>query len=577
MLIRFCLSVATLLLCLVSATSARAENPPMRDFIEHYQADLRALSARYDVTESQARFTRLRLFRDEHLASLEKLNFEALDQAGRVDYVLMRNHLMLRQKQLDHEQAELAEVLPMLPFAQAIIELEAGRRKVESVRGEAFASALTGIHASVAKVKASLEAKVGTDRPDAIVARRAARAVDDLRETLKHWNAFYAGYDPEFNWWAKQPYAQADKDLENYALFLRRQFAGFSEKQGDDEPIIGNPIGRRALLDALDAEGIPYTPEELIGIANKEFAWCEKEMKRAADDLGFAGDWHKALNHVAEQHLKPGEQPALIKKLADEATAFLEAKELVTVPALCKESWRIEMMSAERQKVNPYFTGGSVISVSFPTDAMAYEDRLMSLRGNNPSFCRATVFHELIPGHHLQIYMAERYNTHRQIFTTPFLVEGWALYWEMLMWEKGFPRNAEDRVGMLFWRAHRCARIIFSLKFHLGQMTPAQAIDFLVERVGHERRNATAEVRRSVAGNYDPLYQAAYMLGGLQFRALRKELVDTGKLTDRQFHDAILRENAIPVVMIRASLLKEPITRDFKPSWKFYDAIGKLE
>ena len=44
------------------------------------------------------------------------------------------------------------------------------------------------------------------------------------------------------------------------------------------------------------------------------------------------------------------------------------------------------------------------------------------------------------------------------------------------------------------------------------------------------------------------------MLGGLQLRALHKELVESGKMTDRQFHDAVLREDAIPIEMIRASL-----------------------
>ena len=114
---------------------------------------------------------------------------------------------------------------------------------------------------------------------------------------------------------------------------------------------------------------------------------------------------------------------------------------------------------------------------------------------------------------------------------------------------------------MLFWRSHRCARIIFSLKFHLGQMTAPEAIDFLVDRVGHERRNATAEVRRSVNGSYGPLYQAAYMLGGLQIRALRKELVDSGKMTNRAFHDEILKQNAIPIEMIRASLTQQSLAR----------------
>jgi uncharacterized protein (DUF885 family) len=211
-----------------------------------------------------------------------------------------------------------------------------------------------------------------------------------------------------------------------------------------------------------------------------------------------------------------------------------------------------------------------VISVSFPTAGMSHEYKLMSMRGNNIHFSRATVQHELIPGHHLQGFMADRYNAHRQEFNTPFLVEGWALYWEMLLWDLGFPKSPEDRIGMLFWRSHRCARIIFSLKFHLGEMTAAEAIQFLIDRVGHEPANAAAEVRRSVGGSYGPLYQAAYMLGGLQIRALRRELVESGKMTDRQFHDAVLKENSIPIDLIRASLKEMPLSRDYQSTWRFY-------
>ena len=64
------------------------------------------------------------------------------------------------------------------------------------------------------------------------------------------------------------------------------------------------------------------------------------------------------------------------------------------------------------------------------------------------------------------------------------------------------------------------------------------------------------------------------MLGGLQLRALHHELVDSGKMTDRQFHDAVLRENAIPIAMIRASLTNQRLTRDFEPSWRFYDDVA---
>ena len=122
---------------------------------------------------------------------------------------------------------------------------------------------------------------------------------------------------------------------------------------------------------------------------------------------------------------------------------------------------------------------------------------------------------------------------------------------------------------MLFWRSHRAARIIFSLKFHLGEMSPQEAVDFLVDRVGHERANATAEVRRSFDGSYSPLYQVAYMMGGLQIRALHEELVGARKMTDRAFHDAILQGGNMPIEMVRASLTKQDLSREHVPSWKF--------
>lgn len=549
---------------------------PMRQAVEAYVASRAALERKYDIPTADAARQRLAAFYADELRRLDATDFEALDQAGKIDYLLLASKLRFEGRELDRRQKQIAEARPLVPFADAIVALEQSRRKMERLDAEQAAKTLNEILRQITVVHRELEGKAKSGEasagaPSKIVANRAARLVDDLHDTLKHWNRFYADYDPEFTWWTREPYPKVDKELDGYAKFLRNKFVGYTE--GEEEPVIGDPIGRDALLDALAVEMIPYTPEELLDIADKEFAWCEVEMKRAARDLGCGDDWHKALEKVTANHVKPGDQPALIKALADEATKFVEDRDLVTIPPLCKETWRMEMMTPQRQKVNPYFLGGEEIQVSYPTDAMSYEDKLMSMRGNNRSFCRATVFHELIPGHHLQGFIARRYNAHRRAFSTPFYIEGWALYWEMRMWELGFPRNAEDRVGMLFWRAHRCARIIFSINFHLGQMTAPQAIDFLVDRVGHERRNATAEVRRSVYGEYGPLYQAAYMLGALQLRALRTEVVGAGKMTDKQFNDAVLRENTIPIEMIRADLTGQKLTRDFKSTWRFYEEL----
>jgi hypothetical protein len=503
------------------------------------------------------------------------MDFDALEPEGRIDWVLLANEVRYQLSLLDREDREFAEVLPVLPFAATIMDLEESRRRLEPVEPARAAAALAHLAAAVDSARETTAAAFGdpvaggseTTATSRVVARRSAMLLDDLRETLRRWHRFYAGYDPLFTWWTTKPFAATDSALTAYHRYLTESVLG--SRPGEPEPMIGDPIGRNALEADLAYEMIPYSIDELIAIAEREFAWCEEEYRSAAREMGYGDDWRAALEAVKQSYVPPGEQPQLIATLAREAEAFLEERDLLTIPSLAKEIWRMEMMSPERQRVAPFFLGGEVIQVSYPTDSMSHEEKLMSMRGNNPHFARATVHHELIPGHHLQGFMTSRYRPHRRAFSTPFWTEGWALYWEMLLWDLGFPRSPEDRVGMLFWRSHRAARIIFSLRFHLGEMTADEAVDFLVERVGHERANAEGEVRRSVAGDYPPLYQAAYMLGGLQFRAMHDELVGSGRMTDRAFHDAILSGGTMPVAMVRARLLGDPVDPNDVGTWRF--------
>jgi uncharacterized protein (DUF885 family) len=549
--------------------------PPglMAGVIERYEADRGSIFRSSPRADAKARGQLAKRFNENWLKAIESLDFEGMGLDDRVDYTLLKNRLRNDLRQVGIDAKHRAEVEPLMPFAPIIQELDASRRRMERPDGKDIAGKLTTLAKEVGEAQKALDEG---KKPSKVVANRGVRVVGGLRNSLREFNTFHSGYDPIYTWWTTEPYKEADKALEKYETFLRERVVGL--KPDDKTTIIGDPIGREALLADLDAAMIPYTPEQLIAIAEQEFAWCDAEMLRASRDLGYGDDWKKALEKVKNLHVEPGKQPEMIKGLALEAIEFVEKNDLLTLPPLAKDSWRMEMMTPERQLVNPFFLGGEVISVSFPTSGMTHEQKLMSMRGNNVHFSRATVHHELIPGHHLQMFMMDRYRPYRQkVFETPFWIEGWALYWEMVLWDKGFPKTAEDRVGFLFWRMHRCARIIFSLKFHLGQLTPQQCIDFLVDRVGHERENATAEVRRSFNGGYGPLYQCAYMLGAMQLRALRKELVDTKKLSDRAFHDAILRENAIPIEMVRAILTREKLPRDFTTSWKFAGEVKAKE
>jgi uncharacterized protein (DUF885 family) len=506
------------------------------------------------------------------LAVLNRQNFDSLNQDEQVDYLLFKNYLAHELKELERENKQFEEMSAILPFARVISDLEDARRRLEPVDAAKVAGVLNDLNKAILQTQKSIESGA-IAKPKRTVANRAVQTLFSLRSTLRNWFNFYNGYDPNFSWWNAETYKSAEAALLNYQNYVSEKLVGI--RADDRVTIIGDPIGREALLQELEYEMIPYMPEELVEIANKEFAWCEGEMKKASREMGFGDDWKKALEAVKNKYVEPGKQPELVTRLALEAIDFVEKNELVTVPKVAKESWRMEMMSAERQLVAPFFLGGETVLVAYPTSAMTHEQKLMSLRGNNPHFSHAVVHHELIPGHHLQGFMNRRYRPYRQIFRTPFWTEGWALYWEFLLWDLNFNKTPEDKVGALFWRMHRCARIIFSLNFHLEKMSPQEAVDFLVERVGHERENALAEVRRSFAGDYGPLYQMAYMMGGLQFYNLHRDLVQSKKMTNRQFHDAILKEGAIPVEMVRAILTKQKLSKDFKTNWRFYGGLPK--
>jgi hypothetical protein len=544
---------------------AQPMSSELRELVERFRADKTSLLTFYSVPGSALRRRRLREFYQAWQVKLEQVPYEPLGVEGRIDWHLLRLQLRYELGLLAREEKRNAEMAPFMGFADDLAQLQEGRRQFEPVDPKKSAKVLTKALKEIEATRKTLEGEGG--RPSKIMALRAANRLDGLQKQLQDWFENYDHYDPQFSWWAREPYRVLNAALEDYAKFLREKVVGV--KPGEDEPIVGDPIGAEGLQLDLEHEMMPYGPDELIAVAEKEFAWCEVEWKKVAHDMGLGDDWKAALERTKQDYVQPGEQPALIASQAYEAVEFVTKRDLITVPSLAMDDWLMAMMSPERQKVNPFFLGGDKIEVSFPTDTMDAPAKLDSLRANNRHFCHATVFHELIPGHHLQGWYAERYNKHRDLFDTPFYVEGWALWWEFHLWDLGFHQTPGDRAGALFWRTHRCARIIFSLNFHQGRWTPQQCIDFLVERVGHDRHTATGEVRRSFNGEYSPLYQVGYMMGAIQLRTLYAELVKTGRMKEKDFHDGILLGGNMPIEMVRARLLGTKLPRDYTAAWKF--------
>ena len=245
----------------------------------------------------------------------------------------------------------LAEIAPLLPFRTTIHDLETARRHWDVLDGQAAASKVAELTGAVKQVREHLP-KPGGKQVSAAVALRTAGTVRELQEVLKRWYSFYDGYQPDFAWWLKKPYEDASKQLDEYGKYLREEIAQVKGK--DEDPLVGQPIGAEALAAGIRREWLPYTADELIAVGEREFAWCEGEMKKAANEMKLGDDWKAALARVKADYVPPGQQDELVARIAREATDFVKRRDLVTVPRLCEESWGLTMISPEAVKTIPY-------------------------------------------------------------------------------------------------------------------------------------------------------------------------------------------------------------------------------
>ena len=300
----------------VTKPAKESSGDELESFIRLYESDLNSVNRFYDLPWSALRFDRMERLRKDWLGKLEGVNFEALNQQGRIDYVLLRNNLSADLSRGALDRRRLTEMEELLPFREVLQTLEQARWQMKLVNAQEAATTVSGIPDQIKKIRERLEKgkKAKDEKPkvteetkekiekktaevqplkiSATLARRTASAVGEIRGTLNNWFSFYDGYQPDFSWWLKKPHDDAAKALEDYAKFLREEIAELKGK--DEDPLLGDPVGAASLTDDLAGEMIAYTPEELIAIGEREFAWCETQMKIAAKEMGLGDDWKEA-------------------------------------------------------------------------------------------------------------------------------------------------------------------------------------------------------------------------------------------------------------------------------------------
>ena len=168
-----------------------------------------------------------------------------------------------------------------------------------------------------------------------------------------------------------------------------------------------------------------------------------------------------------------------------------------------------------------------------------------------------TAFHEVIPGHHLQVALGqEQTNAHpltRYSFFSGF-GEGWALYAERLADEMGLYSSDLDRIGDLGGgQALRAARLVVDPGLHVLGWSRDQAIDYMLAHVPESRDYIESEVDRYIA---DPGQATAYMIGRLEIERLRQEAEKQlgPQFEIREFHDRVLENGAVPLPLLRSHI-----------------------
>ena len=321
----------------------------------------------------------------------------------------------------------------------------------------------------------------------------------------------------------------------------------------DDRAGLGHIPGGEAVYARLVRAhtSLDTTPAEFHAIGLAEIERIDAEMEALGGRVLGTRTRHEAIRALRED-------PALHFTTRDEVEAkAVEALDRATeaIPAwfgrLPRAACEVVRMGAheEEHSTIAYYRhpaqdgsrpGQYAINTSHPETRPRYEAEVLA-------------YHESIPGHHLQIAIAQELPDlpafRRHLGPTAY-IEGWGLYIERLADEMGLYTGDLDRLGVLSFDAWRASRLVVDTGLHALGWTRDQAIAFMVDHTALAPNNIANEVDRYIVG---PGQALAYKTGQLELLRLRDEARERlGPAWDiRAFHDTVLGEGPLALPTLR--------------------------
>lgn len=322
-----------------------------------------------------------------------------------------------------------------------------------------------------------------------------------------------------------------------------------------------------------EREALDDDARSLRARGQAEFDRLDGEMRELARRIDGSEDYAALLERANKDH--PPTEEAMREAYEDwtgRARAFLAETGLVTLPA------------GEQCAVvpSPVFMR-PVLGVAFYVAPPAFSDRLLGhffvpfapdgtppeeiqqrLEGNAFGDIPTVSVHEAYPGHHWHLVMRKsNASSVRRVFGTPYFTEGWALYAERMVRERGFFREPLHELYHLNATIFRAARIVVDTSLHLGDMSFEEAVRYMVEKAALPEPTARAEVGRYC---WWPTQASAYLTGCLELLGIRDAYLagkgygetapaDVPVDVLREFHDTLARSGSLPLGLARRAAL----------------------
>jgi uncharacterized protein (DUF885 family) len=342
------------------------------------------------------------------------------------------------------------------------------------------------------------------------------------------------------------------------------------------------------LADFLRTELLPAAPEkdavgrERYALASRSFlgatvdleetyAWGVQELDRLIAEQEQVADTIKAGATIAEAKEILNNDPARQLKGTDALQAWMQDLSDKAVAELAGVHFEIpDVMKTLECLIAPTDEGG--IYYTGPSDDFSRPGRMWwSVPAGEDTFTTwaetTTVFHEGVPGHHLQVatatYRRELLNKwRRNVCWTSGHGEGWALYAEKLMQELGYLSDPGDNMGMLDMQRMRAARVVFDIGVHLelevperwgsGLWTPDKGYGFLKENLPISEGQLNFEFTRYLGW---PGQAPSYKVGQRLWEQIRAELQTRPGFDLKTFHTNALNVGSVGLDTLRRALL----------------------